>query len=117
MSIIFFDIDGTVMDLDGTIPSSAVTAVRRLRQAGHHCVINTGRPRLAMDPQLMDMDFDGLVCSCGQYIQLDGKIIRHVGFDRETSRKILEIGISAGAGWICTLRRRSASGATPHTAS
>lgn len=92
MSIIFFDIDGTVMDLDGTIPPSAVTAVRRLRQAGHHCVINTGRPRLAMDPQLMDMDFDGLVCSCGQYIQLDGKIIRHVGFDRETSRKILEIG-------------------------
>ena len=92
MSIIFFDIDGTVMDLDGTIPPSAVTAVRRLRQAGHHCVINTGRPRLALDPQLMDMDFDGLVCSCGQYIQLDGKIIRHVGFDRETSRKILEIG-------------------------
>ncbi len=92
MSIIFFDIDGTVMDLDGTIPPSAVTAVRRLRQAGHRCVINTGRPRLAMDPQLMDMDFDGLVCSCGQYIQLDGKIIRHVGFDRETSRKILEIG-------------------------
>ncbi len=92
MSIIFFDIDGTVMDLDGTIPPSAVTAVRRLRQEGHHCVINTGRPRLAMDPQLMDMDFDGLVCSCGQYIQLDGKIIRHVGFDRETSRKILEIG-------------------------
>ena len=92
MSIIFFDIDGTVMDLDGTIPPSAVTAVRRLRQAGHHCVINTGRPRLAMDPQLMDMDFDGLVCSCGQYIQLDGKSIRHVGFDRETSRKILEIG-------------------------
>lgn len=73
MSIIFFDIDGTVMDLDGTIPPSAVTAVRRLRQAGHHCVINTGRPRLAMDPQLMDMDFDGLVCSCGQYIQLDGE--------------------------------------------
>ena len=34
MSIIFFDIDGTVMDLDGTIPPSAVTAVRRLRQAG-----------------------------------------------------------------------------------
>ena len=31
MSIIFFDIDGTVMDLDGTIPPSAVTAVRRLR--------------------------------------------------------------------------------------
>lgn len=115
MSIIFFDIDGTVMDLDGTIPSSAVTAVRRLRQAGHHCVINTGRPRLAMDPQLMDMDFDGLVCSCGQYIQLDGKIIRHVGFDRETSRKSWRS--AAGAGWICTLRRRSASGATPHTAS
>lgn len=92
MSVIFFDIDGTVMDLDGSIPASAVTAVRRLRQAGHHCVINTGRPRIAMEPSLLAMDFDGLVCSCGQYIQLDGRVLRHVGFDRETSRKILEIG-------------------------
>ena len=41
MSIIFFDIDGTVMDLDGTIPSSAVTAVRRLR-GGTFCTLRCG---------------------------------------------------------------------------
>ena len=92
MSIIFFDIDGTIMDVNGSIPPSAAEAVRRLRQAGHHCIINTGRPRIAMEPQLLELAFDGLVCSCGQYIQLDGRVLRHVGFDRDTSRKILEAG-------------------------
>lgn len=92
MSIIFFDIDGTIMDVNGSIPPSAAEAVRQLRQAGHHCIINTGRPRIAMEPQLLELAFDGLVCSCGQYIQLDGRVLRHVGFDRDTSRKILEAG-------------------------
>lgn len=45
-----------------------------------------------MEPQLLELAFDGLVCSCGQYIQLDGRVLRHVGFDRDTSRKILEAG-------------------------
>ena len=88
MSIIFFDIDGTIMDVNGSIPPSAAEAVRQLRQAGHHCIINTGRPRIAMEPQLLELAFDGLVCSCGQYLQLDGRVLRHVGFDRDTSRKI-----------------------------
>lgn len=92
MSIIFFDIDGTIMDVNGSIPPSAAEAVRQLRQAGHHCIINTGRPRIAMEPQLLELAFDGLVCSCGQYIQLDGRVLRHVGFDRDASRKILEAG-------------------------
>lgn len=44
MSIVFFDLDGTLVDEDGNIPPSAALAIRRLRENGHYCVVNTGLP-------------------------------------------------------------------------
>ena len=32
MSIVFFDLDGTLVDEDGNIPPSAALAIRRLRE-------------------------------------------------------------------------------------
>ena len=107
MSIIFFDIDGTIMDVNGSIPPSAAEAVRQLRQAGHHCIINTGRPRIAMEPQLLELAFDGLVCSCGQYIQLDGCCGTWALTGTPAGKSWRPGG---GAWWICTLRRRRTSG-------
>lgn len=92
MSIIFFDIDGTIMDTDGSIPASTVAAIRRLQKKGHHCLINTGRPPVDLEQQLLDMNFDGLLCTCGQYILMNGQLLFHQGFDRETSLQILALG-------------------------
>ena len=43
--VIFFDIDGTIVD-DGTqiIPQSTIESVKKLRALGHIPVVNTGRP-------------------------------------------------------------------------
>ena len=32
MSIVFFDLDGTLVDEDGSVPPSAALAIRRLRE-------------------------------------------------------------------------------------
>ena len=61
MSIVFFDLDGTLVDEDGNIPPSAALAIRRLRENGHYCVVNTGRPFRDRDPALDALDFDGCV--------------------------------------------------------
>lgn len=92
MSIVFFDLDGTLVDEDGSVPPSAALAIRRLRENGHYCVVNTGRPFRDRDPALDALDFDGYVCSCGQHLIFQGKTLLRDGFDRETSHLIARTG-------------------------
>ncbi len=88
-TIVFFDIDGTLMGLDKHIPGDAVDAVRRLRQRGHLAVINTGRPYRHIEPGILDIGFDGFVCSCGAHIVLDGKTVSHRAPSPEVCREMI----------------------------
>lgn len=74
--VVFFDIDGTLVDdVTQIIPESAVEAIRLLRQNGHLPVVNTGRPFGHIDPRVRRMAFAGWVCSCGMEVFLDGKCL------------------------------------------
>ena len=72
--VIFFDIDGTIVD-DRTqkIPESVGQAVETLRENGHIPVINTGRPYSHIDPRIRSMAFAGYVCGCGMEVILGGE--------------------------------------------
>lgn len=98
MSIVFFDLDGTLVDEDGSVPASAALAIRKLRENGHYCVVNTGRPFRDSDPGLAELTFDGYVCSCGQHLLFQGKTLLRDGFDRATSRLIAETGYACRLG-------------------
>ena len=43
--IIFLDVDGTLVDYEGRLPSSAARAVRDARANGHRVYLCTGRSR------------------------------------------------------------------------
>ena len=87
--LIFFDIDGTIVDAAGYIPESAVRAIREARIAGCLCVINTGRPYSHIDPAVKSIGFDGFVCACGQHLVLNDEVIFHTEFDVQTCREIV----------------------------
>ena len=72
--VIFFDIDGTIVD-DGTqiIPRSTIESVEKLRALGHIPVVNTGRPYSHIDPRVRAMAFSAFVCGCGMEIFLEGR--------------------------------------------
>lgn len=74
--VVFFDIDGTVVD-DETqkIPESTVEAIRLLRRNGHLPVVNTGRPIGHVDPRVQKLDFGGWICACGMELILNGEMI------------------------------------------
>ena len=97
--VIFFDVDGTIMDEHGFVPSSAIEAIRASRRNGAACIVNTGRPYTHIEPFIVDIGFDGYICSCGQYLFLDGKEIFRAPMDTAvcgaTVRKAFECRLDA----------------------
>lgn len=74
--VVFFDIDGTVVDNDTQIiPESTVEAIHLLRKNGHLPVVNTGRPYGHIDPRVRSMDFAGWICACGMEVILNGEYL------------------------------------------
>lgn len=71
---IFFDIDGTIY-LNGVVDDARDT-ILKLKQEGHKVFICTGRSISAIDKEILDIGFDGIIAACGLYISIDGKIIR-----------------------------------------
>ena len=88
--IAFFDIDGTLTsEIDGSIPASAIDAIRQARANGHLMFINTGRCLQNVEKRFRDIGFSGYVCGCGTNIYCDGKDILYHPQSHETIMKIL----------------------------
>ncbi len=89
--VIFFDIDGTIIDeKTQIIPDSAVRAIAALAAAGHKPIINTGRPYSHIDPRVRAMDFAGWVCSCGMEVYVDGQWLQKRRFAPDMRQTVIE---------------------------
>ena len=72
--IVFFDIDGTLLDEStGTIPESCKKALKLAQDNGHILIVNTGRPVSTIDTNITKIHFDGYICGCGTYIKYQKK--------------------------------------------
>lgn len=69
--IIFFDIDGTLVDEKSQIlPQSTADAVEALIRQGHTPIVNTGRPYTHIDPRVRALPFAGCVAAGGSEVRL-----------------------------------------------
>lgn len=91
-SIIFFDIDGTIVTEDGslTIPESTAGAIDRARKNGHYTFINSGRTLFNISRKVRALGFDGLICGCGTYIEMNGEILLYNALSQEFCRNTAE---------------------------
>lgn len=92
MKLIFFDIDGTIIsERDNSMLDSTKDAIRRARENGNVCMVNTGRSyKLVGDwlPQLVT--FDGYLCGCGTHIIYHEQTLMHEIFSKENAIHIIE---------------------------
>ena len=74
-NIVFFDIDGTLLDLNKQIPSSTKQAIDRLKQNGVYVAIATGRAPFMFEDIREALGIDSFVSFNGQYVVFEGKTI------------------------------------------
>lgn len=74
-SMIFFDIDGTLLDHNKRLPPSTKEAILALKQAGHEIAFATGRSPFMLKALGDELGIDSFVGFNGQYVTLHGKLI------------------------------------------
>lgn len=88
---VFFDIDGTLWDVNNEIPESTIRAIRALRENGHLTFLCSGRSRAFIrDPRLFDIGFDGVVSGCGTMVEYCGKTIFYKQIDNSLIEQTIQ---------------------------
>ena len=73
--VLFFDIDGTLLNSELKIPEGVKKELKRLKDAGHYLFVASGRPLAFISNQVIEAGFDGFVLCNGAHVELNHKII------------------------------------------
>lgn len=88
--LLLFDVDGTLIDYDGTIPKSTKESISQARKNGYLAVIVTGRSRSHIEEPILEIGFDGIIGGNGAYIELDNKVIKDETISVEDVKRIVD---------------------------
>ena len=92
-SIIFFDIDGTLLNHDKQLPPSAKQAIFQLKERGHVVAIATGRAPFMFENLRKDLDIDTYVSCNGAFVVLDGEVIYTNPLKIQSLEKLAEVAL------------------------
>lgn len=104
--IVFLDVDGTIIDHDGTIPASAIEAIGAARANGHLVLLSTGRSSQEVDPRLERIGLDGAVLAAGAFVRFHNQWVLERTMPEGHTRRM--IGVFDELGIEYTLQARDA---------
>lgn len=73
--IVFFDIDGTLLDHEKKLPQSTIKAIQLLKENGTFVAIATGRAPFMFEGLRKELDIDSFVSFNGQYVVFEHEVI------------------------------------------
>ncbi|KAB2337343.1 Cof-type HAD-IIB family hydrolase [Cytobacillus depressus] len=73
--IVFFDIDGTLLDSDKQLPQTTKKALQQLKENGVFVAIATGRAPFMFDKLRQELDIDSFISFNGQYVVFENEVI------------------------------------------
>lgn len=89
--ILFFDADGTILDIKKGVPESAKIAIKKLTDNGHEAFLCTGRSYSYVPKEVLDMAFTGFIANCGAFISYKDKVILDKRIPNDIAKKSVEI--------------------------
>ncbi|WP_035346826.1 Cof-type HAD-IIB family hydrolase [Halalkalibacter hemicellulosilyticus] len=93
-SVIFFDIDGTLLREDKTLPTSTKKAIFALKEEGHEVAIATGRAPFMFEDIREELDIQTYVSYNGQYVVLNGDVLYTNPLHTEALIRLTEEAVS-----------------------
>ena len=91
--IIFFDVDGTLVDVRPSqeyIPASTVKAVQATRAKGNLCFLCTGRSKAEIFDHIMDVGFDGIIGAGGGFVEIGDRMLYHKQVSRTAINHVVD---------------------------
>ncbi|MFP3728202.1 Cof-type HAD-IIB family hydrolase [Priestia filamentosa] len=94
--LIFFDIDGTLLDHNKELPATTKEAIKHLKEEGHVVAIATGRAPFMYKELRKELDINTYVSFNGQYVVVDGKVIHQDFLNADELKKLTELSEEKG---------------------
>ncbi|WP_184663096.1 Cof-type HAD-IIB family hydrolase [Texcoconibacillus texcoconensis] len=92
-SVIFFDIDGTLLTHEKELPTETKQAIFDLKKAGHEVAIATGRAPFMFEELRNELEIDTFVSYNGQYVVLNGEVVYANSLNLTSLEKLTETAL------------------------
>lgn len=92
--LLFFDIDGTLINSfngDHSIPKTVLTRLKKLQEQGHLIFVASGRPKSLLNKEIYKGNFDGYILVNGAYVEVNQNVIYTKPMDNEDSIQLVNI--------------------------
>ncbi|MBS4198800.1 Cof-type HAD-IIB family hydrolase [Bacillus sp. FJAT-49732] len=88
--IVFFDIDGTLLDDEKNLPGSTKEAIKTLQENGIYTALATGRAPFMVTSLLKDLNIESFVCFNGQYVVFGNEVVYTNPLDSIEIKKLID---------------------------
>lgn len=98
--VLFFDVDGTLLNSKKEIPESTIKALNLARRNGYEIAIATGRAPFMIESILEQLKIDSFISFNGQYVVYKDKPIFIDGVQQKELKKIIEYGAAENISYV-----------------
>lgn len=88
--ILFLDVDGTIVDYENNLPTSAIEAIQSARTKGHLVYVCTGRSKAEMPAEIWQIGFDGMIGGNGSYVEHESQVLMHQLIPLEVEQRVVD---------------------------